>query len=120
MWRLVEASIADAVETSRGKYTVDDVKADCMSGDAQLWLVGMDEQLLCVTVTRIVEFSRKKVCQIDICVGDRMDLWWRNVGHIEEWARNMGCDAMWCIARKGWARIMKDYDCTHVLLEKDL
>ena len=40
------------------------------------------------------------------------------ISEVEDWARTQGCDIMEAEARPGWARSMKEYKKTRIILEK--
>ena len=119
-WPQAQPWIAEAVVTSRGKFTKDWFRDRLVAGDMQLWLLE-DGDTFGVVVTQVYDYPANRCCLIRIATG-------RNVGdaieggirQIEDWARSQGCHAMELIARLGWKRRLTDYDMTHVVLEKQL
>jgi hypothetical protein len=80
----------------------------------------MQDEILAVCVTEVINYPRKKYARVMILTGKErkkwMDLYRES---IEKWAIGIGCDGVESLARKGWEREFKDYDATHVLLEKE-
>ena len=119
-WPLVEHWIEEAAAESRGKITAADILEVLMAGHMHLWLIRDEGIVTAVIVTEFLRFPRKKLCGIVIMVGEGKDKWLFLKDTIEKWAWMQGCKGMRHIARKGWARVLTDYDWTHVVLEKDL
>jgi hypothetical protein len=121
-WPVVETWIADALERSGGVYLPEDIKDACERNAMQLWLVTDEGDIRAVVVTAVIDYPRKKVCQILICTGEGRGQWQEMIGLLEQWARDNGCDIFRPVARTGWARVLKPfgYRQTHVILEKDL
>ncbi len=117
---LVARLLAKAVERSRGKQDGDDIAAAIETGRMQLWLLAAPGQIAAIALTEISEYPRKKVCRVIACVGEGRERWQHHLAGIEDWAKEIGCDGMELVARKGWARVMSDYELTHVMLEKGI
>lgn len=119
VWPQVVGLISAACETSRGKFDAADIYQMLVNRDAQLWLV-KESDVGGVIVTQIVNYPHRKVCWIRICTGHGREECFHHLKDIEAWAKEQGCGAMELIARPGWKKVLKDYECTHVVLEKDL
>jgi GNAT superfamily N-acetyltransferase len=119
-WPAVRPLIAQACEASRGKWTAEALRKEIEERNAQLWAIYKDEELQAVIVTSIENYPGKRVVTAPIVVGKDRGDWMQHFLEIEDWARQNGCQAVELIARPGWARVLKDYELTHVKLEKDL
>jgi|APSaa5957512535_1039671.scaffolds.fasta_scaffold00673_5 hypothetical protein len=120
MWPLCEELIEQALARS-ASHTVAEVKEDLIEGRGQLWAAWThDEGVLGVMVTYIVEYPRKKVCRIWLCVGRERARWVHHLENVEDWAREKGCVEINAVVRPGWEKVLTDYKKTHVTLEKDL
>ena len=91
-----------------------------LAGAALLWLAWDGSKVHAAAVTELHKTEWRKVCVIVGCGGTDMKLWLHLLDGIEAFARAEGCDAMRIIGRKGWARVLKDYRVTRVILEKEL
>ncbi len=70
-------------------------------------------------VVEIVDYPQRATCRIWLAGGDMEEL----IGaekNVCDWARELGCDSMEIIGRKGWERQLKDYKPTATILVKDL
>ncbi len=119
-WPLVEHWIEEAAEGSRGKIVAGDILTALLGGFMHLWVVRDRGLVTAVMVTEFLCFPQKKLCGIVIFMGEGLDKWLFLKDVLEKWAWMQGCRGMRHIARKGWARVLTDYDWTHVVLEKDL
>jgi hypothetical protein len=94
----------------------------------QLWVIWDKskpttiEKYFGVVVTEIVERKLKKSCNIFIVTGRQRQQWQHLISVLEDFALKNNCTNMELIARKGWTRIMKQfqYNQTHVVLEKPI
>lgn len=122
IWMEIAPRLQSAVDTSRGKLELGDFAALIGADRMQLWLVRNGNKIAGVVVTEVADFPRQVVCRIVACVGVGLHDWIGFIEEIEDWARTVGCGAMQLIARKGYARALRqfDYEQTHVLLEKEL
>lgn len=117
---LVEDLIKAAVKSMRGRMDYEDVVALLYSKQWQLWVAGVGDKIECCVITEIVVYSKMKVCSIHICTGKNRYHWQSFITILENWAISQGCKAIEAIARKGWSRILKDWEPTHVFIEKQL
>jgi hypothetical protein len=53
-------------------------------------------------------------------VGEDRKKWLGVLDDMLDWARGEGCSMVETTARPGWRRVLKDWDCTHVFLEKKI
>lgn len=93
----------------------------CKSGQAQIWGVFDDEQLIAAFLTEVVNIGPRKVCNIISVGGSRVKEWLHLISIIELWAKSQDCTAMrHANCRKGWIALLKDYHTTRIILEKEL
>ena len=128
VWSLVKKDISEALSYS-GNHTDADFVYDCVKADKmQLWVVWDKdkpttlEKYYGVVVTEIIQRTLVKTCNIFIVTGRRRQKWQHLISVLEDWAKSIGCTDMYLISRKGWERIMEqfNYKKTHVVLEKSI
>lgn len=101
------------------RTALEDYEAEIRAGAWSLWLVYPGPQA--VAVTNIVNYAQQKDFQILALAGDGMETWIPLLRVLEEFARQVGCDkAVVPHGRKGFAKVMKDYEQEYVVLEKRL
>jgi hypothetical protein len=113
MWPVASAYIAGAARF--GEYSEELLWGWCVGGDAQLWLAWSDH-CEAAMVTRV----NGEVCLIAALGGKNMDRWLHLLSDIEAWAKAQGCETIRAYARKGWARKLRDYKMSRVILDKVL
>ena len=128
VWSLVKKDISDALSYS-GNHTDADFVYDCVKENKmQLWVVWDKdkpttlEKYYGVVVTEIVKRKLIQSCNIFIVTGRHRQKWQHLISVLEDFAIDNNCTNMELIARKGWQRIMEqfDYKQTHVVLEKPI
>jgi hypothetical protein len=128
VWNLVKKDISEALSYSGNhtdaQFVYDTLKEDKM----QLWVVWDKdkpttlEKYYGVVVTEIVERKLKKSCNLFIVTGRHRQKWQHLISVLEDFALDNQCSNMELIARKGWEKIMEqfNYKRTHVVLEKSI
>ena len=128
VWSLVKKDISDALSYS-GNHTDAQFVYDCVKENKmQLWVVWDKdksttvEKYYGVVVTEIVKRKLIQSCNIFIVTGRHRQQWQHLINVLEDFAIENNCTNMELIARKGWQRIMEqfDYKQTHVVLEKPI
>lgn len=108
LWPLLEPAV---------KRTPDkpDVLARLIARDAQLWAVYPSASLragdgrapVAAIVTQITISDDQKRCRLWLIGGSRVREWVGDfLAKVEDWARSLGCIALWGSGREGWARIV--------------
>ena len=113
-WAAAKPLLEEALE-HQDTHSIIDVYRALEEGDAQLWCADKS----CI-VTEILEHPHKRVARIWLAAGNRFELVSRMLPDIENWARDLGCDSVEVVGRKGWKRVLPDYTQPHTILEKSL
>ena len=128
VWSLVKKDISEALSYS-GNHTDAQFVYDCIKEKKmQLWVVWDKDKKTTidkyygVVVTEIVKRKLIQSCNIFIVTGRHRQQWQHLISVLEDFAIENNCTNMELIARKGWQRIMEqfDYKQTHVVLEKQI
>ena len=128
VWSLVKKDISEALSYS-GNHTDADFVYDSVREDKmQLWVVWDKdksttlEKYYGVVVTEIVKRKLIQSCNIFIVTGRNRQKWQHLISVLEDFALENNCTNMELFARKGWEKIMEqfDYKKTHVVLEKTI
>lgn len=118
LWPQLEPKLQKAL--SRGAaWTAIDIAGQVLKGRAQIWGV-WDEQIKSVWVTSISIYHEFSVCDVLSCGGDGLKDMVLYLKNVEVWAKEKGCSFVRIYGRKGWKRILPEYENTAVVLEKKL
>ena len=97
-----------------------DVVRDLATGKSQLWVGSMSgEPVICI-LTRIDVRPLEKVGMMVSCVGSQLQLHLRFLTRIESFFRAEGCKRSEAWVRKGYQRLLRNYQSTHILVERAL
>lgn len=118
VWPHVKDMLQSAVDSANGRWALADIKRFLHEKDLVLWTSLREGKIEAVAITEIVQHSRKKMCMVKVLTGKDYANWVQLESGIAAWAESIGCAGMEAIARKGWARVFKNYDFTHILLER--
>ena len=121
VWPDISSWISGVVERSDGRWSVELIAKQFLSGNWQLWVVWDGEAVAAVIGTEIyVEGTGMNLARVVFTTGTGAAKWTHLLSDIEDWARDQGAVKLEMMARKGWAKHLPAYKMTHVLLEKDL
>jgi hypothetical protein len=113
IWPLAAPFIAAAAV--HGEYSDEMLWSWCVGGEAQLWLAWSDH-CEAAMVTRPIG----QACLIAALGGKNMDRWMHLLPELEAWAKAQGYLSIRTYARPGWARKLRDYKMSRVILDKVL
>lgn len=122
-WPRIEKLITDAMTTSRGKYTAQDIFDCAVLKKIQLWVIVDGKfSVRALGITQINDFPSTRICQVICMTGEHYEEWEDLMAKAEHWARCNNCTDMELICRAGWKKVMKKhgYSETHVVLNKAL
>ena len=128
VWSLVKKDISEALSYSGNHTDAQFVYETIKQNKMQLWVVWDKdkkttlEKYYGVVVTEIVKRKLIQSCNLFIVTGRHRQKWQHLISVLEDFALENNCTNMELIARKGWQRIMEqfDYKPTHVVLEKQI
>ena len=110
LWPLLEPAVRRTPDKP-------DVLARLIACDAQLWAVYPSASLragdgrapVAAIVTQIT-LSPEKRCRLWLVGGSRVREWIGDfLAKVEDWARSLGCVALWASGREGWARLVNEF-----------
>jgi hypothetical protein len=104
--------LQEALARAGDTHNIEDVKAALLSGQAQLWYDGGKGAV----ITEIVEYPRKKICQVWLGVGE-LDTVLAFEPRILAFAREQGCNELRMLGRRGWAKPLTATNWTTELTE---
>jgi hypothetical protein len=114
LWPIVSGLIKKAID--RGFLQFAEVEKSVLSGDWLLWLVVDSQQIRAALVTMLTHDACEIVALSGFGAGD----WIHLIKGIEKYARAEGRARVRIIGRKGWARLLPDYQQAAVVLERHL
>ena len=120
IWPHVKHHVDRCNEHSEVELTTQDFYNALIRGEMQLWLAVDKSNILACMVTQIAPYPSKRVLRIIALGGVEMERWIEFLPDIEHWALNMGCTSLEAWGRKGWLKILREWDCSYHILTKDL
>lgn len=114
LWFCRQEQIERALKRGYDPMPIEGVTKMLDEGAAQVWFAENS-----TIVTEIYDRGNKRVCEIWLAGGDMEELIELKNEEIEPWAREMGCNRMLIIGRRGWERALPDYKYASVALIKE-
>ena len=123
VWDHIVEYIAKCAPHSEGELQVDDFYVAIRDGEMQLWILVDHSQPLCIAVTQIIPYPKKRVLRI-IAMGGEPWQWKKHyqsaLSRIEDFALEMGCTTLEAWTRRAFLKIMKDWKSSYSVITKDL
>ncbi len=123
MWIWVEDLIDRAVDSSQGELDADRLRTEARDGNLALWVATDPNDFrnpLAVAVTRLEDWSGESVLRIVCLAGVERKRWLHLIERLEDLARFNGVSRVMWEGRKGWARLLPDYQVERIVLGKRL
>jgi len=110
LWDEIEPFITECLEKATdGEWHQDDIYKDLLEQRMLGWVVMDDKETIkCVVVTQIIQYPRKRTCQIFLCCGKDAKLWYDHIDSIKKYAKQQECQVLEIIGRPGWEKVLND------------
>jgi hypothetical protein len=111
VWADVTRVLKRSVDTSRGKFSMQDVYDGIMADTYVLWVVLDDDEVVAAITSRIVGYpGPHRGMALDWIGGTRMAEWLPMVQRaMSKYARDNGCTHLEGFGRKAWGRWLAKY-----------
>ena len=110
IWPETSVFIERAVNTTKGKFTLDSVYQDIKRGLYVLWIIVKDDVIMAALTTRIAQYPLRKGLSIDWLGGSNMsELFTRTFPTIVQYAKDNGCTHLEGYGRKAWGKWLESY-----------
>ena len=119
IWPLVADRLRAAYLRTDLGHTID-LERDVFEGGAVLWLASDGKTIDAAATTKLVRTDRHLICILMALGGENRARWLDLLARIEVWARAEGAALVRIYGRKGWARVLKHYHVSNVVLERRL
>lgn len=118
-WHIVEPLIERAIQGS--DLTADEIRENAKQSLMRLWLGEIDGRVVMAGAVVEIMIGEERVAHIAALSGTGMRFWLTAfLTEFESLAKANGIDRVRLNGRKGWARALRDYRMTAVVLEKRL
>lgn len=119
VWGLA-APFLDKASRAGAMQSVDQWRADCISGARQLWLIWTGETCNGAGITFLSDTPRGRTCVIDGFGARTGSQWHATLPVVEAWAKSQDCVRVRVYGRVGWTEKLKDYALKGVILDRSL
>tara|TARA_R100001129_G_scaffold52378_1_gene36066 strand:+ start:6155 stop:6574 length:420 start_codon:yes stop_codon:yes gene_type:complete len=110
VWADVARVMNKSVDTSNGKYHIDDLFHGIQNNLYVLWVIMEEEEVIAAITTRIIEYPGKRAMAMDWIGGSKMGKWLPVAQEtLERFARDNNCTHLEGYGRKAWGRWLGKY-----------
>ena len=107
-------------EHSEGELETDDFLDHLMNGGMQLWISTDGWGMHSAMITQSVIYPQKKVLRIISLAGSDFKKLYYFKDMVESFAIKTGCSSLELWGRKGWKRLLSDWESNYIVYTKDL
>src|SRR6266700_1290001 len=97
-----------------------DIEIDILAGGSLLWIAWNGRTVEAAAATILINSEIGKVCIITVCGGSDMKRWLPLIDQIETHARREECTRVRIYGRKGWLRVLENYEERFAIMDKEL
>ena len=110
VWEDVIRVLTKSIETSKGKFRIEDIYRDVESGYLGLWLIMDGRKTIAAITTRIIEYPNRKAMAMDWIGGSRMREWLPiAMKTLSKFSKENGFSHLEGYGRKAWSRWLQPY-----------
>ena len=121
IWDDVGPMLARIQEHSEGELETDDFLEQLMMGGMQLWISTEDKEIVMSAVTQIIQYPQKKILRVIAIAGENFKEVHDNcINMVEAFAIKHQCSALELWGRKGWKKMLPDWNSKYIVFTKDL
>ena len=120
IWEDVAPLLEMVKEHTEGELETDDFLEPLTHGNMQLWIATEDKDIHAVMVTQFVIYPQKNILRIISLAGDDFEKIRNFQEIIEGFAIKNECTALEMWGRKGWKKLLPDWNDTYIVYTKDL
>ena len=120
IWPLAEGHLLRSYRRSDQNIPIG-LRDDLRTGHRQLWLLTQgDVTIVAAGVTCIVALRSGHALKIEHFAGSNIGQWLHLLEEVEAYAKSQGCRKVMWEGRKGWIRLLADYEVSAWTMEKRL
>jgi len=117
IWSQVRPQIEKALD---GSYSSYDILEYIKQNRMQLW-ISWNDGIEASFVTEVCDYPQLRVLRWVLAGGSNMESWLDLVtSKVEDWAKRNNCQRLEIVGRKGWTKVLRDYEPQAVYFVKEL
>ena len=120
IWEEVAPLLNRVKEHSEGEAEPDDFLEPLTHGHMQLWIATEDKQMHSAMITQIIVYPQKKVLRVISIAGSDFKRLYEFNDMVEAFAIKTGCSGMELWGRRGWKKLLPDWESNYIVYSKDL
>lgn len=121
VWEEVAPLLQKAVKRSEGELSTDDVLEHIQNQTFQLWVAIVEEKIIMAMVTQFIDYPRKRVLRVLSIGGENFSVLHEKFNPmVESFALENGCTSLELWGRKGWKKMLPDWESKYIVFTKDL
>ena len=119
IWEEVAPLLNRVKEHSEGEAEPDDFLEPLTHGHMQLWIATEDKQMHSAMITQIIVYPQKKVLRVISIAGSDFKRLYEFNDMVESFAIKTGCSGMELWGRRGWKKLLPDWESNYIVYSKD-
>ena len=120
VWEKVEPILARVTPHSEGELETGDILDLVTEGSMQLWIVAENKEIIAALVTQIITYPQKRILRLVSLAGEDFNKFKHFLDIVESFAIQKGCTALELWGRKGWKKLLPEWNSEYIVYTKDI
>jgi len=120
VWEEVAPLLDRVQEHTEGEVGSEDFLEPLTQGDMQLWIATENKNLHSVMITQIIPYPQKQVLRVISLAGSEFEKLNEFQAMLESFAIRTSCSSLELWGRKGWKKLLPDWESNYIVYTKDL
>ena len=120
IWEKVEPILARVTPHSEGELETGDILDLVTEGSMQLWIVAENKEIIAALVTQIITYPQKRILRLVSLAGEDFNKFKHFLDIVESFAIQKGCTALELWGRKGWKKLLPEWNSEYIVYTKDI
>ena len=120
IWEQVAPLLDRVKEHSEGEAEPDDFLEHLSHVEMQLWIFIEESSLHSAMITQIIVYPQKKILRVISIAGSEFEKLRQFNDVVELFAIKTGCTGLELWGRKGWKKLLPDWESNYIVYTKDL
>ena len=120
VWEKVEPILARVIPHSEGELETGDILDLVTEGSMQLWIVAENKEIIAALVTQIITYPQKRILRLVSLAGEDFNKFKHFLDIVESFAIQKGCTALELWGRKGWKKLLPEWNSEYIVYTKDI
>jgi hypothetical protein len=121
LWSLIEPLIIRANKHTFYEYDEEDMFTMLMNKSLDCWMAWEGDEVQAILTTRIFDYPNQKILEFyQMASNVSFEEVREHIETIAKWGKDQECTQMTAYGRKGWAKLLPDWNTKYIIMSRSL